>query len=165
MRDKLTKISLWEVMDTEVKVNDQWVKFTDRLLKKIERFIPRREPVPGNRNRRKFITPLDSKALRKMFKKKHRAWTRYMDMRESEHYHICCTYKNQVRNITKQMRVMGKEYSSRAVGLLMPCLQSNCLTIVFYIKMYVECKNPSVKCGKWSINQEKWAKDEYHQTD
>ena len=78
MRVNLAKIYWGEVIDTEAKVNDQWVKFTDRLLKSMESFSPRRKPPPGNRNRRKFITPLDSKALSKI-KKNHRVWTRYME--------------------------------------------------------------------------------------
>ena len=84
-------------------------KFSDKILDSMEKHIPKMKPKLGPKaNNKKYVTPLDNNALRKI-KRKHRAWTRYMESRESKHYQIYVQLRNQVRQLTRKARIIQEK--------------------------------------------------------
>ena len=71
-----------EILDPDSSVDIMWTKFSDTMTISMEKYIPRRK---YNLGKNKNLTPLDQNAIRKI-KKKHRAWKKYMQSRESSHY-------------------------------------------------------------------------------
>ena len=101
MRKELAETNWDEKLNPDAPVNTQWDTFAKIVTNSMEKFIPRKK---ANHNRKKMLTPLDNKAIRKI-KKKHRAWNRFIESRESHHYHKYCKLKNQVRNLTRKARI------------------------------------------------------------
>ena len=42
--------------------------------------------------------------------KKHSAWTWFMGSRESQHYQVYCKFRNQVRNLTRKVRMQQEKF-------------------------------------------------------
>ena len=101
MKQELSSINWNEVVSADKSVNEQWKSFSTQVMSNMEKFIPKRK---NSGKTKKHLTPLDKNAIRKI-KKKHRAWTRYMESRESKHYQIYTRLRSQVCQLTRKARV------------------------------------------------------------
>ena len=102
MRQDLSEINWDDVVDVNAPVNTQWKKFAEKITTSMEHHIPKKAHKPGKHSN--YLTPLDQNDIRKI-KRKHRAWTRYMESRESKHYKIYVQLRNQVRQLTRKARI------------------------------------------------------------
>ena len=101
MRTDISDIDWDQELDRRITVNEKWKFISNKLNEVTTKYIPKSKP--HNKNKLKFATPLDKSSLAKI-KKKHKAWKKYMNSRDSETYREYCKFRNQVRNITKQSR-------------------------------------------------------------
>jgi hypothetical protein len=81
-------------------VQAQWAAINQVLSKAMDKYIPKREIRTAYK---RFLTPLDKKTVAKI-KKKHRAWARFMETREGQHYNKFCRYRNEVRKLSRKAR-------------------------------------------------------------
>ena len=101
MKKELANVNWDETITDNQSIDQQWTTFSNIITKCMDKFIPKSKPrVKSNKS---FLTPLDQNAVRKI-KKKHRAWTRYMESRSSEHYRNYCRLRSQVTQITRKAR-------------------------------------------------------------
>ena len=101
MRKDRGDISWHQELDKRITVDEKWKYISKKIDEATTKHIPKSKP--HNNNKLKFTTPLDKNSLAKI-KKKHKAWKKYMNSRDSETYKEYCKFRNQVRNITKQSR-------------------------------------------------------------
>ena len=106
MKEDIGKVKWEQVVNEDDHVNKQWKNFSDIIKENMDKHIPKRKIVPGRK--KKHLTPLDKNAVKKI-KKKHRAWTRFMESRESKHYQIYCQLRNKVRSITRKSRILHEK--------------------------------------------------------
>jgi hypothetical protein len=99
MRDEFANWD-WSPLDDGMEVQEQWDMFSKNVLCSMDRHIPKKMIQPS---KKKFLTPLDRKTVAKI-KKKHRAWARFIESREGQHYNEFCKYRNQVRKLTRKAR-------------------------------------------------------------
>ena len=105
MKQELSSVNWNEVVPPDAPVNTQWKNFSATIMKTMETYIPRRK---ANGKTKKHLTPLDKNAVKKI-KKKHRAWKRYMESRESKHYQIYCRLRSQVCQMTRKARIQQEK--------------------------------------------------------
>ena len=103
IRNELSEHNWSVTLQEQETIDDMWDKFSNKIKSSIEKHIPKKQYRPGERKNIKHLTPLDQNAIRKI-KKKHRAWNRYMETRESHQYRNYCRLRTQVRQLTKKAR-------------------------------------------------------------
>ena len=92
----------WEAeLDKRKTVNEKWRFISNKLNNSTEKHIPKFKIKPSNHLKIKI--PLDKEILGKI-KKKHKAWKKYMNSRDSDTYKEYCKWRNQVRKLTKLAR-------------------------------------------------------------
>ena len=92
----------WEVeLDKRKTVNEKWKFISNKISNSTEKNIPKIKIKPSNHLKVKL--PLDREILGKI-KKKHKAWKKYMNSRDSDTYKEYCRSRNQVRKLTKVAR-------------------------------------------------------------
>ena len=104
MREEISSIDWQNILTPNKSVNQLWNTFRDIIVNSMSKHIPKSKP--RKKNNKRFLTPLDQAAIKKI-KKKHRAWTRYIESKSSDHYHKYCRLRSQVTQITRKAR---KEY-------------------------------------------------------
>ena len=102
LRTELSRVNWDDVVKTGDTVNNQWLMFASTVMDAMKTHIPKFTPKQGNK--RKYLTPLDKNAIAKI-KKKHRAWKRFMNSRESKDYKSFCSLRNQVKQMTRKARI------------------------------------------------------------
>ena len=102
MRHEL-KIDWKEVLgNSDVNIMSQ--KFVERIISAKEKFIPRSRPFP-----RKGTVPLCKNTV-EAIKRKHRAWTRFIESRNENSYKLYAKARNEVKwLVRKEKRERGKE--------------------------------------------------------
>ena len=101
IRNRLQAIDWNEFFTCCKDVDAMWNRFCELVQNLMDKHIPKKKPCT---KRNKYLTPLDANAIRKI-KKKHRAWNRYMESKESQHYRTYCRLRSQVKQISKQARM------------------------------------------------------------
>ena len=100
INDALGKVNWEEVLEGK-NVEDTWEQINQEVNKANKDNVPLKQATP--KMKKKFLTPLDQNALRKI-KKKHQMWKKFMESRESKDYRELCKVRNNVRKMTREMR-------------------------------------------------------------
>ncbi len=92
----------WEnELDKRITVNEKWNFIKNKILSSMEKHIPKAKM--NNSKHLKLKSPLDFDTLAKV-KKKHKAWKKYMNSKDSKSYKEYCRIRNQVRKLSKLAR-------------------------------------------------------------
>ena len=106
----------WCAKFTEYKddANEQWNTFKHQLIAAQKKFIPQK-PIGNQANwKSKGSIPLNRQTIGKIHKK-HRAWQRYHETKNPEHYKLYCRQRNQVKSlIRKTQKAFEKEIAKDA---------------------------------------------------